>query len=350
MLEAEIHMGVPFVQARTKVAPLKNMTIPRVELLACTIGVRLGDRVTSDLNIEGPLLVNDVVLLESDRKRAQWALACIVELFPGKDGHHRAAKVKIQWLNDWSCRTHLADLHNGDFKVRSHFRVGDRKLRESKSQEIRKLLAGEQLYDRKSSELLRIMQRRAENHDIADSLLLELFLQQLLSNVQSILVSTQPSTTQRASEIVDKILDITPNQVSAVSNVTATADSELLTEIKMLRKEIAQMRRHSRTEKLLDSMYVDNCVTSVETFEEFSSFQRDSRELLPLGNFYLRGWRHVSIDRVKPAYVLTGSNESLPSIPASIHKTQDELSSKNEKLPTKPTTTRSGRHVHFPTR
>ncbi|KAF8787923.1 hypothetical protein HNY73_009472 [Argiope bruennichi] len=30
----------------------------------------------------------------------------------------------------------------------------------------------------------------------------------------------------------------------------------------------------------------------------------------------------VSIDRVKPAYVLTGSNDSLPSIPASIHKTQ----------------------------
>ncbi|XP_055944592.1 uncharacterized protein LOC129975555 [Argiope bruennichi] len=37
-------------------------------------------------------------------------------------------------------------------------------------------------------------------------------------------------------------------------------------------------------EKLLDSMYVDNCVTSVETFEKDLSFQRDSRELLALGN------------------------------------------------------------------
>ncbi|KAF8771818.1 hypothetical protein HNY73_019188 [Argiope bruennichi] len=118
---------------------------------------------------------------------------------------------------------------------------------ESKSQEIRKLLAGEQLHDRKPSELLRIMQRRAESHNIADSLLLELFLQQLPSNVQSILASIQPLTPQKASEIADKILDITPNQVSAVSNATATADSELLSEIKMLRKEIAQIRRHSRS-------------------------------------------------------------------------------------------------------
>ncbi|KAF8793453.1 hypothetical protein HNY73_004931 [Argiope bruennichi] len=91
------------------------------------------------------------------------------------------------------------------------------------------------------------MQRRAESHSIADSLLLELFLQQLPSNVQSILASIQPLTPQKASEIADKILDITPNQVSAVSNATATADSELLSEIKMLRKEIAQMRRHSRS-------------------------------------------------------------------------------------------------------
>ncbi|KAF8789589.1 hypothetical protein HNY73_007519 [Argiope bruennichi] len=42
-------------------------------------------------------------------------------------------------------------------------------------------------------------------------------------------------------------------------------------------------------------MYVDNCVTSVETFEEYLSFQRDSRELLALGNFDLRGWRHSNM-------------------------------------------------------
>ncbi|GBO03903.1 hypothetical protein AVEN_61244-1 [Araneus ventricosus] len=40
---------------------------------------------------------------------------------------------------------------------------------ESNSQEIRRLLAGEQLSDRKPSELLRVMQRRAENHNVEDS-------------------------------------------------------------------------------------------------------------------------------------------------------------------------------------
>ncbi|GBN16218.1 hypothetical protein AVEN_212576-1 [Araneus ventricosus] len=40
---------------------------------------------------------------------------------------------------------------------------------ESKSQEIRRLLVGEQLSDHEPSELLRVMQRRAENHNVADS-------------------------------------------------------------------------------------------------------------------------------------------------------------------------------------
>ncbi|KAF8794887.1 hypothetical protein HNY73_002803 [Argiope bruennichi] len=118
---------------------------------------------------------------------------------------------------------------------------------ESKSQEIRKLLAGEQLHDRKQPELLRIMQRRAESHNMPISLtgILSLSNYHLMCN--RFLPQYNLDTPQKASEIADKILDITPNQVSAVSNATATADSELLSEIKMLRKEIAQMRRHSRS-------------------------------------------------------------------------------------------------------
>ncbi|GFQ95959.1 transposon Ty3-G Gag-Pol polyprotein [Trichonephila clavata] len=49
-------------------------------------------------------------------------------------------------------------------------------------------------------------------------------------------------------------------------------------------------------EKLKDSMYVDNCVASVDSFEELKSFQRDSTELLALGKFDLRGWRHSDIE------------------------------------------------------
>ncbi|GFX56030.1 integrase catalytic domain-containing protein [Trichonephila clavipes] len=49
-------------------------------------------------------------------------------------------------------------------------------------------------------------------------------------------------------------------------------------------------------EKLIDSMYVDNCIASVDSSEELESFQRDSTELLALGKFDLRGWRHSDIE------------------------------------------------------
>ncbi|GFT09917.1 RT_RNaseH_2 domain-containing protein [Nephila pilipes] len=49
------------------------------------------------------------------------------------------------------------------------------------------------------------MQRRIENQNVADSLLFELFLQQLSSNIKSILASISPLMAQKAEEIADKI-------------------------------------------------------------------------------------------------------------------------------------------------
>ncbi|GFS86574.1 uncharacterized protein TNCV_903301 [Trichonephila clavipes] len=49
-------------------------------------------------------------------------------------------------------------------------------------------------------------------------------------------------------------------------------------------------------EKLIDSMFVDNCVVSVDSSEELESFQRDSTELLALGKFDLHEWRHSDIE------------------------------------------------------
>ncbi|GFW20525.1 integrase catalytic domain-containing protein [Trichonephila clavipes] len=49
-------------------------------------------------------------------------------------------------------------------------------------------------------------------------------------------------------------------------------------------------------EKLIDSMFVDNCVASVDSSEELESFQRDSTEWLVLGKFDLHGWRHSDIE------------------------------------------------------
>ncbi|KAF8785813.1 hypothetical protein HNY73_011317 [Argiope bruennichi] len=40
------------IQARSKVAPLKGISIPRLELLSCMIGARLADTIKRDLHLE----------------------------------------------------------------------------------------------------------------------------------------------------------------------------------------------------------------------------------------------------------------------------------------------------------
>ncbi|GBN74697.1 hypothetical protein AVEN_46541-1 [Araneus ventricosus] len=62
----------------------------------------------------------------------------------------------------------------------------------------------------------------------------------------------------------------------------------------------------------------------------------------------------VSIDRIKPAYVLSESSDSLLTTPTCTHKLEATPSPiyapENEPVIVKPITTRSGRHVHFPKR
>ncbi|GFW77508.1 uncharacterized protein TNCV_2499001 [Trichonephila clavipes] len=62
---------------------------------------------------------------------------------------------------------------------------------------------------------------------------------QLPPNVQSILASIQPLTAQKASEVADRILEVTPVQVSAVSKYSSansddSSESKLLKELKLL--------------------------------------------------------------------------------------------------------------------
>lgn len=127
---------------------------------------------------------------------------------------------------------------------------------ESRSHEIRRLLAGESLGDRKPTELLREMKRRAESHKLDDTLLLELFNQAMPVSVQAILASISPLTSEKAAEVADRILEVHPSNIHAVSCKTtspthANADEEnsahdLLAEVKQLRKEVAQLRSRSR--------------------------------------------------------------------------------------------------------
>ncbi|UYV61278.1 hypothetical protein LAZ67_1004219 [Cordylochernes scorpioides] len=51
-IEKEDRVDIQLIQARTRVAPLKKLTIPRLELLACLIGARLTANVIQDLEFE----------------------------------------------------------------------------------------------------------------------------------------------------------------------------------------------------------------------------------------------------------------------------------------------------------
>lgn len=118
---------------------------------------------------------------------------------------------------------------------------------DSSQSEIRKLLSGEQLGDRKPSDLLRVMQRRAESHKVSNELMLELFLSHLPSHVQSILASISPLSLDKASEVADRILEYNPAAVNAVS-VPSNSNSEILCEIKKLNDRIKQLElRRSRS-------------------------------------------------------------------------------------------------------
>ncbi|GBM12495.1 hypothetical protein AVEN_188677-1 [Araneus ventricosus] len=97
------------------------------------------------------------------------------------------------------------------------------------------------------------MKRRAENHNIDDSLLLELFNQAMPVPVQTIGASISPVTSDKAAEVADRILAINPNSIHAVSsrgegspssmNERRSTTDLLREEIQALRKEVADLRQ-----------------------------------------------------------------------------------------------------------
>lgn len=114
---------------------------------------------------------------------------------------------------------------------------------ESSQQEIRKLLSGEELGDRKPSELLRIMNRRAASHNVPKELMLELFLQQLPTSVQTILASITPITVEKAAEVADRILEVNPTTAPLSTHaISSSSEDRILQEIQRLNKRIDELQ------------------------------------------------------------------------------------------------------------
>ncbi|GFT47129.1 hypothetical protein TNCV_3747751 [Trichonephila clavipes] len=105
------------------------------------------------------------------------------------------------------------------------------------------------------------MQRRSESQNVTDSLLLELFLQQLPPNVQFILASIPPLTAQK--EVADRILEVTPVQVSAVSKYSS-ANSDDSSESKLLK----ELNFYDRRQKNYDNREVFLEIVSILAIAE----------------------------------------------------------------------------------
>ena len=114
----------------------------------------------------------------------------------------------------------------------------------SEQRKLQQLISGEELGDRKPTQLLRRMQQLlGDKVGTADtnSFLRELFLQRLPANVRMVLASTDTAmTTDKLADLADKVMEVATHTVSAIkANPPATAHESA--EVQQLRDEVARL-------------------------------------------------------------------------------------------------------------
>lgn len=124
-----------------------------------------------------------------------------------------------------------------------------RRFSVSESQKVRQLLSGEELGDRKPSQFLRHLRSLAGKTFSDDKIIRELWLQRLPRNVQAILTAQADLSLDKVSELADKILEVTPISVSAVSVASPNPELSAITaQIQELTRCVAALstQRQSR--------------------------------------------------------------------------------------------------------
>lgn len=116
-----------------------------------------------------------------------------------------------------------------------------RRTTASEQERLRQLLTAEVLGDRRPSQLLRRMQQLLGDRASAvdESILRELFLQRLPNTVRMILTTSSTVSLEALAEMADKIMDIAPPAISAVSAPSAL--SPTVSEFQALRDEVARL-------------------------------------------------------------------------------------------------------------
>ncbi|GFW15526.1 transposon Tf2-9 polyprotein [Trichonephila clavipes] len=92
------------------------------------------------------------------------------------------------------------------------------------------------------------MNRRAASHNVPKELMLELFLQQLPTSVQTILTSITPIAVEKATEVAGRILEVsTPNVSLSTNAIASSSENRILLEMERLNKRIDDLTMRQRT-------------------------------------------------------------------------------------------------------
>ncbi|XP_064482983.1 uncharacterized protein LOC135395824 [Ornithodoros turicata] len=116
-----------------------------------------------------------------------------------------------------------------------------RRTTASKQERLRQLLTAEVLGDRKPSQLLRRMQQLLSDTASAleEYIMRELFLQRLPNTVLMILTTSSSISLEALAEMADKMMDIAPPAILAVSPPPVPLPSS--SELQVLRDEVARL-------------------------------------------------------------------------------------------------------------
>ena len=111
----------------------------------------------------------------------------------------------------------------------------------SEQRKLQQLISGEELGDRKPTQLLRRMQQllgeKLGTSAESNSFLRELFLQRLPPNVRMVLASADTSTDiSKLADMADKVMEVAAPTVSAITNTRTDT-----TDVKQLREEVARL-------------------------------------------------------------------------------------------------------------
>ncbi len=120
----------------------------------------------------------------------------------------------------------------------------------SEQRKLQQLISGEELGDRKPTQLLRKMQQLLGDHlgpsGDNNAFLKELFLQRLPANVRMVLASAADTTDlAKIADMADKVIEVAAPSVSAISHISTDAKVEKLqAEVTRLADLVASLTQH----------------------------------------------------------------------------------------------------------